>query len=165
MNSLVWDIISSLEERNEALLNEIGLLDELATFALVLDWTLSIKGVSGDSAPVEGPTFTVPSCSIKFYTKYSLNGNELVLSVSVWPINMKEAFAYDFWTILVDQDEGKLCKTRDGHYRCFDNKEITTNSPIESNMVIAKIHTANLNKINFKKNGISNVKLFTKKHV
>ena len=163
MNSLVWEIIEGLEDRNGTLMREIELFEELTTYSLVLDWKLDIKGLM-DSALTDGPTFTVPSCSIEFYTKCSLNVDALTLLVSVWPINTREAFSYDFWTIFVDQDEGKLCMTRDGHYRCFDNKEIQTNTPMENSMVIARIPTVNLNKASFNKNGIVNIKLFTRKH-
>ena len=163
MNSLVWEIIEGLEDRNGTLMREIELFEELTTYSLVLDWKLEPKKLKY-SALAEGPTFTVPSCSIKFYTKCSLNVDALTLLVSVWPINSREAFSYDFWTIFVDQDEGKLCMTRDGHYRCFDNKEIQTNTPMESSMVIARIPTVNLNNASFNKNGIVNIKLFTRKH-
>ncbi|KAI6657706.1 hypothetical protein LOD99_451 [Oopsacas minuta] len=85
--------------------------------------------------------------------------NTLILAVVVWPVRMKEAFSYNFWSIVIDQENDKLCEKQEGNYKCIINKEITpasTSRPFEASMLIARYKLACL--YEYIKDGVLNVK-------
>ncbi|KAI6657705.1 TNF receptor-associated factor 6-A-like [Oopsacas minuta] len=153
-----------IEKMNNNLNKKVYILDELSRYTFVLDWIIVVN--IGKMPDINGPTFILPDSGIKVYTKYRIQeyANDILsLSIAVWPISMKEAFSYNYWSFIVDQHDqlSTLC-----NYKCTDNREMITGTAskvFESCKTIAKFPRNEIDNLKLKQNGKLHVRIYVKR--
>ena len=143
-----------VELENERLKLEIKQLRKMSQFNIVHDWTIDNKDLMGNSKH----DVILPYSSYRIRFEHVPPKNDLKLWISFEDFQIgSEGSTYKFWTVLVNQDDKKMCDTPEGSVEyVYERSKIATDRDFEIGTFSPEIVEK------FSKNGVLNVKVYSK---
>ena len=143
-----------VELENERLRLEIKQLRKTSQFNIVHDWTIDNKDSTGNSKH----DVILPYSSYKIRFEHVPLKNDLKLWIYFEDFQIgSEGSNYKFWTVLVNQDDKKMCDTPEGSIEyVYERSKIATDRDFEIGTFSQEIVEE------FSKNGVLNVKVYSK---
>ena len=141
-----------VELENERLKLEIKQLRKMSQFNIVHDWTINTRYPMG----ISKHDIILPYSSYKLRFEHVPTKNELKLWISFEDFRRgSEGSTYKFWTVLVDQDDKKLCGTPEGSVEyIYRQSNIASGRDFEIGTFAPEIVKE------FTKKGVLNVKVY-----
>ena len=145
---------TTIELENERLKLEIEQLRKMSQFHLVHDWTINTRYPKGDVKHA----VSLPYSSYKVRFEQVYPKNELKLWIAFEDFRRgSNGSTYKFWTVLVNQDDNKLCGTPEGSIDyIYERSKIATGRDFEIGSFSPEIVRE------FARNGLLNVKVYSK---